>query len=74
MMSNIEIGQVVEFKSDMLSCPAMGIVEKLYDNSCIVSVKEFHPEDDNKIHELISRIVVRYRDIQVQSSEVAVVA
>ena len=73
-MGKVEIGQEVEFKSEMLSGKAKGIVETLYENSCIVNVQEYNQEDDVKVHELINRIVVRYRDITAEPVEVAVVA
>ncbi|MGX7030039.1 DUF2187 domain-containing protein [Vagococcus zengguangii] len=73
-MGIVEIGQVVEFTSELLSGKAKGMVETLYDNSCIVSIQAFDEKDDAKVHELINRMVVSYRDIAVNTAEVAVVA
>ena len=62
-MEMVEVGQVVEVTSEMLVGQVKGIIEKMYDNSCIINVTEFDDRDDDKLHELINRVVVRYRDI-----------
>ncbi|MGX6962068.1 hypothetical protein [Vagococcus xieshaowenii] len=64
-MSLLKIGQLVQFKSTLLSHVATGTIYKLNINTCAIEFDTFNPIDKDRIHVLNNKIIISNKDIMI---------
>ena len=65
-MADFEIGDIVKGKKfGPLEHDFSGVVEKVYNNSIMVSIQDFDPSDKSGVNELNSRAVIRQKDAKM---------
>lgn len=63
--ADVKIGQTVTAKSEEeLKNPFQGKVEKIYDNSAMLAITSFDPEDESAIDDLNNKIVVNFKNMK----------
>lgn len=65
-MADFEIGDLVKAKKfGPMDHDFTGIVEKVYNNSVMISIQDFDPSDKNGVNELNSRAVIRQSEAKM---------
>ena len=65
-MADFEIGDLVKAKKfGPMDHDFTGIVEKVYNNSIMLSIQDFDPSDKNGVNELNSRAVIRQSEAKM---------
>ena len=65
-MADFEIGDLVKAKKfGPMDHDFTGIVEKVYNNSIMISIQDFDPSDKNGVNELNSRAVIRQSEAKM---------
>ena len=65
-MADFEIGDLVKVKKfGPMDHDFTGIVEKVYNNSVMISIQDFDPSDKNGVNELNSRAVIRQSEAKM---------
>ena len=65
-MADFEIGDLVKVqKFGPMDHDFTGIVEKVYNNSVMISIQDFDPSDKNGVNELNSRAVIRQSEAKM---------
>ncbi|MDK7883270.1 DUF2187 domain-containing protein [Lactobacillus iners] len=63
--SDIKINSIVGAKSDEeISKPFEGKVEKIYENSVLLSITSYEPEDETNVSDLNGKIVVSFKNLK----------
>ena len=63
--SDIKIDSIVGAKSDEeISKPFEGKVEKIYENSVLLSITSYEPEDETNVSDLNGKIVVSFKNLK----------
>lgn len=63
--SDVKVGEIVEAKSqEELKHPFQGKVEKLYENSALLSITSYDPEDKSAIGDLNNKMVVNFKHLK----------
>jgi uncharacterized protein YkvS len=63
--ADVKLGQIVAAKSEEeLKKPFQGKVEKIYDNSAMLAITSFAPEDESAIDDLNNNIVVNFKNMK----------
>ncbi|MBO1307364.1 hypothetical protein JZO70_14395 [Enterococcus sp. 669A] len=65
-MENIEIGGTYSCRAIGLEKEVEGVVERLYNNTVMISVVTYDPIDRARVIELQNRLLVKYEDISNQ--------
>jgi uncharacterized protein YkvS len=65
-VADFEIGDLVKAKKfGPMDHDFTGIVEKVYNNSVMISIQDFDPSDKNGVNELNSRAVIRQSEAKM---------
>ncbi|WP_267202453.1 hypothetical protein [Limosilactobacillus kribbianus] len=65
-MADFEIGDVVKGKKfGPMDHDFTGVVEKVYNNSIMVSIQDFDPADKSGVNELNGRAVIRQKEAKM---------
>lgn len=66
----IKIGDLItaQVKEDM-EAPFTGLIEKIYENSCLVTIQDFDQKDKTNVVELNNKLVVSLKNIKAASGE-----
>ncbi|MBD7895425.1 hypothetical protein H9564_06930 [Limosilactobacillus sp. Sa3CUN2] len=65
-MADFEIGDLVKAKKfGPMEHDFTGIVEKVYNNSVMISIQDFEPSDKNGVNELNGRAVIRQSEAKM---------
>lgn len=65
-MADFEIGDLVKAKKfGPMDHDFTGIVEKVYNNSIMISIQDFDPSDKNGVNELNNRAVIRQSEAKM---------
>ncbi|WP_251574996.1 hypothetical protein [Limosilactobacillus agrestimuris] len=65
-MADFEIGDLIKAKKfGPMEHDFTGIVEKVYNNSVMISIQDFEPSDKNGVNELNSRAVIRQSEAKM---------
>ncbi|MDO4912599.1 MAG: DUF2187 domain-containing protein [Lactobacillus sp.] len=63
--ADVKLGSIVEAKSEEeIKFPFQGKVEKIYENSAMLSITSFNPEDKAAVSDLNSKIVVNFKNLR----------
>ena len=69
-MADFEIGDLVKAKKfGPMDHDFTGIVEKVYNNSVMISIQDFDPSDKNGVNELNSRAVIRQSEAKTMKTK-----
>ncbi|MDM8267339.1 hypothetical protein QUW44_09450 [Limosilactobacillus pontis] len=65
-MADFEIGDVVKGKKfGPMEHDFSGVVEKVYNNSIMISIQDFDPSDKSGVNELNGRAVIRQKEAKM---------
>lgn len=63
--SEIKIGDIVEAKSEEeLKHPFQGLVEKIYENSALLTITSYDEEDEGSVIDLNNKLVVNFKSLK----------
>ena len=60
--ADVKIGQILAATSEEeLKHPFQGKVEKIYENSALLAITSYDPEDESSVNELNNKMVINFK-------------
>ena len=65
--ADVKIGQILAATSEEeLKHPFQGKVEKIYENSALLAITSYDPEDESSVNELNNKMVINFKSLHVE--------
>lgn len=69
--ADVKIGQILAATSEEeLKHPFQGKVEKIYENSALLAITSYDPEDESSVNELNNKMVINFKNLKKVKSPV----
>ena len=63
--ADVKIGQILATTSEEeLKHPFQGKVEKIYENSALLAITSYDPEDESSVNELNNKMVINFKNLK----------
>ena len=63
--ADVKIGQILAATSEEeLKHPFQGKVEKIYENSALLAITSYDPEDESSVNELNNKMVINFKNLK----------
>ena len=63
--ADVKIGQILAATSEEeLKHPFQGKVEKIYENSALLAITSYDPEDESSVNELNTKMVINFKNLK----------
>ena len=63
--ADVKIGQILAATSEEeLKHPFQGKVEKIYENSALLAITSYDPEDESSVNELNNKMVINFKRLK----------
>lgn len=63
--ADVKIGQILAATSEEeLTHPFQGKVEKIYENSALLAITSYDPEDESSVNELNNKMVINFKNLK----------
>ena len=63
--ADVKIGQILAATSEEeLKHPFQGKVEKIYENSALLAITSYDPEDESSVNELNNKMVINFKSLK----------
>ena len=63
--ADVKVGAIVGGKSEEeLKKPFLGKVEKIYENSVLLAITSYDPEDESSVNELNNKMVINFKSLK----------
>ena len=63
--ADVKIGQILAATSEEeLKHPFQGKVEKIYENSALLAITSYDPEDESSVNELNNKMVINFKKLK----------
>lgn len=63
--ADVKIGQILAATSEEeLKHPFQGKVEKVYENSALLAITSYDPEDESSVNELNNKMVINFKNLK----------
>ena len=67
--ADVKIGQILAATSEEeLKYPFQGKVEKIYENSALLAITSYDPEDESSVNELNNKMVISFKNLKKVNS------